>query len=135
MKKYMTLLYWSPRILGILSILFISMFALDAFEPGILLWQQLVHFAMHLIPSLLLAAMLFVAWRWEQIGGWLFLLTGIGFAPFIFMHNYDMNQSIWISLSIILVINFPFIITGLLFLLHDNFSQKFTSQQHGMGNR
>jgi len=34
MKTTTKILYWSPRILCILAILFISIFALDAFEPG-----------------------------------------------------------------------------------------------------
>ncbi len=110
------ILYWLPRIICILAILFISMFALDAFEPGQTVMQQIGHFLMHLIPSFILLSFLLIAWRWEKIGGVLFLLVGIGFAPFIYSHNYANNHSVAISLSIVLVINLPFIITGGLFL-------------------
>lgn len=118
------MLYWSPRILGILAILFISIFALDAFEPGLTVWQQVRNFALHLIPSFILAIILFVAWRWERIGGLLFLLIGIVFTPFIYLHNFRMNHSVWISIGVVLAITFPFILTGLLFILHHRLKNK-----------
>ncbi len=109
--------HWLPRIICILAILFISMFALDAFEPGQTVMQQIGHFLMHLIPSFILILFLIIAWKWEKIGGVLFLLVGIGFAPFIYSHNYANNHSVAISLSILLVINLPFILTGGLFFV------------------
>ena len=36
---------------------------------------------------------------------------------FIFFHNYNMNQSVWLSLSIIMMITVPFIVVGMLFIL------------------
>jgi hypothetical protein len=118
------LLFWTPRILCILAILFISMFALDAFDPALTLGQQLAGFAIHLIPSFVLVALLVVAWRWEFIGGIVFLIIGLGFTPLIYLHNFNMNHSVWISLSIVLLITFPFIVVGLLFLLHHRLKNK-----------
>lgn len=112
-------LYWSPRILSILAILFISIFALDAFAPDLTLWQQLGAFFMHLIPSIGLAVLLAYAWKHEKWGGILFLLIGLIFTPIIFNWNYRMNNSVWISLSIISLITVPFVVVGILFLVHD----------------
>lgn len=112
-------LYWSPRILGILAILFISIFALDAFAPGLTLWQQLGAFFMHLIPSIGLAVLLAYTWKHEKWGGILFLLIGLIFTPIIFNWNYRMNNSVWISVSIISLITVPFVVVGILFLVHD----------------
>ena len=79
---------------------------------------------MHLIPSFGLIILLIVAWKWELIGGIIFALIGLGFSPFIFIHNYRMNQSVWMSLSVILMITVPFIIVGILFILSHRMKNK-----------
>ena len=112
----MTLLHWLPGILGILGILFISLFAADAFAPGLTLWQQLGAFFIHLIPSFVLLAILIIAWRWEIAGGIIFLTISMVMTPFIYQHNFNMNHSIWISLGVILIITFPFMLVGILFI-------------------
>lgn len=104
MKTSVKVLHWTPRIICILAILFISLFALDSFSPDLTIWQQIGAFLLHLIPSFVLIFVLIVAWKWEFIGGIIFTLIGLGFSPVIFLHNYKMNQSVWISLSIILFI-------------------------------
>jgi hypothetical protein len=116
MKKSMKLLYWSPRILAIVAILFISIFALDAFEPGRPFSEQLVAFLIHLVPSFILLAILLLAWKRELAGGILFALIGLATTPWVFMHNYRMNHSIWMSLLIILMITIPFVVVGGLFI-------------------
>jgi len=117
MKPTKNYLHWIPRVLCILAILFVSMFALDSFAPGLTIWQQLGAFAMHLIPSFILLILLIVAWKWELAGGIIFIILGLAFSPFIFTHNYAMNHSVWISISIILMITFPFIVIGILFIV------------------
>ncbi len=111
------ILFWLPRILCILAILFISLFALDAFQPNRSIWQQIGAFMMHLIPSFILLFLLLVAWKWEYIGGIIFIIIGVGFSPFIFKHNYDMNHSVWMSLGIISMITLPFVVVGILFIM------------------
>jgi hypothetical protein len=117
-------LYWTPRILSIGAILFISIFALDAFAPGLTLWQQLGAFFMHMIPSIGLAILLGYAWKHERWGGILFMLIGLIFTPIIFNWNYRMNDSVWISLSIIGLITLPFVVVGILFLVHDYLTKR-----------
>jgi hypothetical protein len=117
MKKSIKVFHWLPRIICILAILFVSLFAADAFSPELTIWQQLGAFIIHLIPSFILLAFLIVAWKWEYLGGIIFIITGLGLSPFIFVHNYQMNGSIWMSLGIILSITFPFVIVGVLFIV------------------
>ena len=117
MKKSIKVFHWLPRIICMLAILFVSLFAADAFAPGLTIWQQLGGFIIHLIPSFILLAFLIVAWKWEYIGGIIFIIIGLGLSPFVFMHNYKMNDSIWMSLGIILSITFPFVIVGVLFIV------------------
>jgi CDP-diglyceride synthetase len=93
------------------------MFALDSFSPNLTIWQQIGAFLIHLIPSFILLAFLLVAWKWELIGGILFTVIGLAATPFIYLHNYRMNQSVWMSLMVILFITIPFVIVGVLFTI------------------
>ena len=116
MKTSIRIFHWIPRTICILAILFISMFALDSFRSGMSLWQQISEFTMHLIPTFVLIVFLAVAWKRELIGGAIFVILGLGLMPFIYMMNFRMNHSVWMSLGVILVINVPFILTGILFI-------------------
>jgi len=115
--KRQKLLYWSPRILCILTILFVSMFAADAFETGVSLGQQLKAFVIHLIPSFILLFLLIIAWKWELIGGIFLALIGFALTPKIFTMNYQMNHSICMSLFVVLTITIPLIVVGVLFII------------------
>lgn len=117
MKTSLQVLHWLPRILCIMAILFISLFALDAFVPGLPIWKQLADFSVHLIPSFVLVACLVLAWKWELIGGILFVFIGLTLSPFIYQMNYHRTHSVSMSLVIILMITFPFVVVGALFIL------------------
>lgn len=73
------LLYWTPRILAILFITFLSLFALDVFGEGYSFWETIIALFMHLIPQFLLIALLVIAWRWERVGGLLYVSLGLVF--------------------------------------------------------
>jgi hypothetical protein len=125
MKASVGLFHWLPRIVCILAILFISLFAADAFSPGLTLWQQLGVFLIHLIPSFVLLAILLVAWKWELIGGIIFSVIGLGLSPFVFMLNYKRNHfSIGASLGVVLVITIPFVVVGILFMISHKMKKK-----------
>lgn len=117
MKNSIKLFHWLPRILCILAIVFVSLFALDAFNDKLPILEQIKDFIIHLVPSFVLIILLIIAWKWEKIGGIIFLVLGLGFSPFLFMKNYKMNQSIAMSSVVILIICVPFIIVGILFLI------------------
>lgn len=113
--------HWAPRIICILAILFISLFAGDAFEHGDTIWEKLGAFVRHLIPSFALLIFLLIAWKWELIGGVIFIAIGLGFSPYIFLHNY---QSLFWSLVAVSFITLPFIIVGILFLVSHSQKKK-----------
>jgi hypothetical protein len=118
MTPLIKLFHWLPRIICILAILFVSMFALDAFAPGLTIWQQLGAFFMHLLPSFVLASCLIFAWKWEYVGGIIFMLLGIGLSPFIYLLNHNRNgMTVGNSLIVVLIINIPFILVGILFIV------------------
>ena len=124
MKESTKIFHWLPRIICMLAILFISLFAADAFKPGLTIWQQLGAFIINLIPSFVLLAVLIIAWKWEYIGGIIFIIIGLGLSPVVFMHNYKMNDSIWMSAGIIMIITIPFAIVGVLFIVSGYLKKK-----------
>jgi len=67
-KSTRSILFWTPRILGILFILFVGMFSLDVFGTGAGFWPTLVGFIIHNIPALLMLAGLLIGWHWEWVG-------------------------------------------------------------------
>jgi len=124
MNKSIRIIHWLPRVLCILAILFVSIFAFDAFSPDRTLLQQLGAFLVHLIPSFLLLALLVVAWKWEFAGGIIFTIIGLAFSPVVFTMNYRMNHSVWMSLGIIASITIPFVIVGIMFIVSHEMKKK-----------
>jgi hypothetical protein len=99
------LLLWSPRILGILVCVFLSLFALDAFEGGKTLLQALPDFAGHVAPMVILLAVVAVSFRWEWVGGLVFTGLAVAYAYVSRTHP-----------SWVLAIAVPLVIVGVLFL-------------------
>jgi len=97
-----------PRILAILYIAFISIFALDVFEEGYGFWGTMLALFMHLIPSFLLIACLVFAWKRPKIGGAVFMVMGVVFT--LFFRTYQMLGSF-------LMISLPLLIIGTLFII------------------
>ncbi len=81
-------LYWTPRVLTILFIAFLSLFALDVFGEGYTFWETLVALFMHLIPHFLLIILLVIAWKWERVGGLLFI--GLALVFLFWFGGWDM---------------------------------------------
>lgn len=103
-QRMAKMLYWTPRIAGIVIILFISLFALDVFETGYSLGEMLLGFLMHLIPSIGLAIVLALAWRWEWVGFFAFLIGGLFFArSFIFNPLEELGVFILFSLPLLAI--------------------------------
>lgn len=117
MKASDRILHWIPRIICMIAILFISKFAMDAMESYLTIWQQILLVMVHLIPALLLVGLLIIAWKWELLGGILFTLIGLALAPIIYQHNYNMDQSMGMSLGFVMIFALPLIIIGSLFIL------------------
>jgi hypothetical protein len=101
------------------------MFALDAFSSELSVWQQIGIFLIHLIPSFILLALLILAWKREFIGGIIFTIIGLGLTPIVFIHNYRMNHSVFMSIGIIMSITIPFALVGILFIISHFKKKKF----------
>ena len=100
-------IFWTPRILGILFAVFISLFALDVFGEGYGFWEAILALLIHLVPTYLVIVALILAWRWERIGGSLFITLGA------FYLIWTWGKFPWVAY---LAISGPLTLIGLLFL-------------------
>lgn len=112
-KNTKSWMYYSPRVLTIIFILFISMFALDVFGNNYTFWQTVQGLFMHLIPSMIMIVFLIIAWKREWVGAvgfFLFALIYIGMIVRRPLEGYMLSYS--------LIIAGPSIIVGILWWLN-----------------
>jgi hypothetical protein len=102
------LLFWTPRVLCILFAVFISLFALDVFGEGHGFWEMFLGFLIHLIPTGILLAVLAISWRWEWVGGILFIALGMAYLVM------SWNKVHWLAY---VAISGPLFLIGVLFLI------------------
>jgi hypothetical protein len=94
------LLFWTPRILSILFIVFLSLFALDVLDGNLGFWQTALALTMHLIPVFVLIATLFLAWRWEWIGAAIYAAAGLIYIVWVVSMSRPLSlpmRLIWIA--------------------------------------
>lgn len=113
--KYLKILYWAPRILGILYILFLAIFALDVFIPGETMSFYLIALFMHLIPNFVLLVLLLISWRNEKSGA---LLFAVSFTVLLFMF-WDKNAFV-----MQLLLFSPLLIISLLFFIYTKYNNE-----------
>lgn len=106
MKRF---LYSSPRVLGILFALFLSLFALDVFGVGLGLWDSIRAFLIHLTPVYGVVIALVLAWRRPLLGAILFPALAL-----VYVISFG-GRNDWIAYA---VITGPLLLLGLLFLLN-----------------
>jgi hypothetical protein len=102
------LLFWTPRVLCVLFAVFISLFALDVFGEGYTFWEMILGFLIHLIPTGIVLVVLAISWRWEWVGGILFIALGTAYLV------TSWNKFHW---SAYVVISGPLFLIGVLFLI------------------
>lgn len=100
MKKF---IYYLPRILTILIVVFMAIFILEGFSPGFG-WQDSL---MHLLMTLIALGATILAWKRPKIGGWIFVLLGLKYLLLIF------RQQWWNGI----IVGGILLLTGILFLM------------------
>lgn len=115
--KISKFLYWTPRVLSIIFILFLALFSLDVFGNGYGFWQTILALFMHNIPSLILLLVLIISWKYEIVGGIAFILAGLAYILLILVDTLD-NQFEWYMLVWALQISGPAFFIGILFLMN-----------------
>lgn len=114
MKNTHKILYWSPRVLGILFIIFLMMFSLDVFEPELTAEQIAIGLFMHNIPALILLLSLIFSWKHEIVGGVAFILAGLLYILLLAINS----KFEWYMLSWVLIISGPAFLIGVLFIIN-----------------
>ena len=105
--------YWAPRILSILFLLFLAMFSLDIFDAQYDFWGTVLGLFMHNIPVFVLLIVLIISWKYEIVGGIVFILAGLAYICM------TIQRVEWhIALSWSMTIAGPAFIIGLLFLIN-----------------
>lgn len=102
-------LFWTPRVLGILFAIFVSMFAFDVFDQGYGLWRTILALLINLVPAYLVIIALVIAWRWEWVGAILFIALAVLYVVWGWGRQ---------SLVAYFVISGPLILVGGLFLFN-----------------
>lgn len=106
-------IYWTPRVLSIIFILFLALFSLDVIETEQNAKDIAIGLLMHNISAFILAIVLAIAWRREIIGGIVFILAGIAYILFILLSG-RFEVDMWLAFFIIAV---PAFLIGGLFIV------------------
>ena len=114
------LFHWVPRILGLLLVCFIGMFAMDVFGEGFGFWNTVLALVMHLIPALIAAGVLVIAWRWETAGGLLYLAAAV---------THAILMGARLSPANVLLIAGPVALIGLMFIADAVYRSRHTTAQ------
>lgn len=115
-KKPNKFIYWIPRILSIIFILFLALFSLDVFDTGLGFWGTTAAFLIHNIPSFVLTAILIISWKREIVGGIAFILAGLLYSA-LTLKTAITNGFEWYYLAWIAQIACPAFLVGILFLI------------------
>lgn len=107
-------LHYAPRLLSLVFVAFLSVFALDVFE-GQFNALMIVGFLIHLLPSFALLALTIIAWRYPVAGAGAF----IGFAlAYVMLAGFDRPWSWYAAISL------PSLLVGVLYLADWLYSRK-----------
>lgn len=123
MGKTDKFIFWTPRILAILFLLFLAMFSLDVLQPGLSFWEIAVGLFMHNIPALILLAVLAVSWKYEIVGGIAFVLAGLLYIGQMVKNSFAAGFEFYM-LSYSLIIAGPALFIGILFFVGWNRKRK-----------
>ena len=111
-KKINKFVYWVPRILSIIFILFLALMSLDVFSEDLSFWQTIEALFMHNIPALILLVVLLISWKYEIVGGIAFILAGLLYIVLLMMNPFE-----WYMLSWAIQISGIAFFVGILFLI------------------
>jgi hypothetical protein len=111
------LIYWSPRILSILFLLFLAMFSLDVFDMDLGFWGTAVGLFMHNVPTFILLVVLILSWRREIVGGVVFILAGIIYIAMTLKTILENPPPQWDRLTFSPIIAGPAFLIGILFII------------------
>jgi len=114
-KKINKFIYWTPRISSILLLLLLTVFSWDVFDVAHGFREIVSGLLIHNIPVFILLIVLIIAWKYEIVGGIIFILAGI--THMIFSIVRETIDPWYIALAISLILDIPAYFIGILFLV------------------
>lgn len=94
-KRASKFVYWTPRILSIIFIVFLALFSLDVFGMGLTFWGTIGALLMHNIPAFILLAVTIISWKHEIVGGIAFILAGITYIILLARNSFEWYMLAW----------------------------------------
>ena len=122
-------IYWTPRILSIIFILFLAMFSLDVFDSCNGFLECALGLLMHNIPVFILIAVLVIAWKKEIVGAVAFFAAGISYMILTLTTAIKTGFE-WYYLAWIVQISGIAFIIGILFWMNWKKKKKSTKKSH-----
>ncbi|MFA5019899.1 MAG: hypothetical protein WC533_02260 [Candidatus Pacearchaeota archaeon] len=116
MKKVNKFIFWTPRIISIIFVVFLAVMSLDVFGNDYTFWQTVLALFMHNIPVIVLALLLWASWRREWVGAITFIGTGILYIAFV-LTTAVKNGFEWYYLSWAIQISGIAFFIGILFFI------------------
>ncbi len=96
-------------------ILFLAMFSLDIFDGNYGFWGTILGLFMHNIPDIILAIVLWIAWKRELVGAIAYIFAGSFYTLMVMMNGF--KEGLDLSyIPIILIIAGPAFLIGIFFL-------------------
>jgi hypothetical protein len=117
-RKISKFVYWTPRVLSIIFILFLALFSLDIFGMKLGLWGTILGLFMHNIPALILLVVLLISWKHEIVGGIVFILAGLLYLALSIVRTVMSSPFEGYMLFWSLQIAGPAFLIGILFLIN-----------------
>lgn len=114
--KPIKLIYWTPRILSIIFVLFLFLMSLDVFEEGLNFWQTCLALLIHNIPTFILLIITVISWKKEIVGAISYIVVGLLYIVFV-AKNISATGFEWYYLAWIIQIAGIAFLIGILFWL------------------
>ena len=96
-KNLRQIVFWSPRVLGILIAGVLTLLSTDVFIEGYPFWQAIGGFLIHMLPTFAITLVLVFAWRREWIGALGFIAFAVWYIAITWSN--DMHWSAYAVLT------------------------------------
>lgn len=113
-KPYQPVLFYTPRILSVILLIILTIFAIEAFQDAKATAATNSPFAIYLLPVFILLIITAISWKKARIGGTLFIIGG-------FFYAFLINE---FSVAVLAIVAMPLILLGVLFHISQYFYEK-----------
>jgi hypothetical protein len=88
-KPMRNILFWTPRVLGIVIAGLLTLLSTDVFGEGYPFWQSILGFLIHMLPAFAVILVIVLAWRWEWVGALGFIAFGVWYIAIAWDNQFD----------------------------------------------